>query len=63
MATEQRKLTKDQLIASFEELPESATVEDFIEHLAFVLGVQEGMRNIEAGKNISHEELLKSFRS
>jgi len=63
MATDQRKLTKSQLIASFDELPDSATVEDFIEHLAFVLGVEEGMRDIEAGRTITHEELLKRIET
>lgn len=63
MATEQHKLTKDQLIASFGELPDTATVEDFIEHLAFVLGVEEGIRDIEAGRTITHEELLKRIET
>lgn len=63
MATEQKKLTKQQLVSSFDQLPEDATVEDFIDHLAFILGVERGMANIAAGRTITHEELLEEIKS
>jgi predicted transcriptional regulator len=63
MATEQRKLNKSQLLESFEKLPEDATVEDFIDHLAFVLGVERGMADIAAGRTITHAELLEEIKS
>jgi predicted transcriptional regulator len=63
MATEQKKLTKSQLIQSFEKLPDDATVEDFIDHLAFVLGVEQGMADIAAGRTITHAELLEEIKS
>ena len=63
MATEQEKLTKDQLIQSFEQLPDDATVEDFIDHLAFVLGVEQGMADIAAGRTMTHAELLEDIKS
>lgn len=59
MAIEQKKLTKGQLIESFKRLPESATVEDFAEHLAYILGIEQGLADVEAGRTISHEELLE----
>jgi predicted transcriptional regulator len=62
MATEQKKPTKSQLIHSFDQLPDEATVEDFIDHLAFVLGVEEGLADIAAGRTISHDELLKRMK-
>jgi len=63
MATEQKKLTKSQLIRSFDKLPDDATVEDFIDHLAFVLGVEQGMADIAAGRTITHAELLEEIKS
>jgi len=62
MATEHKKLTKPDLIESLERLPESATVEDFAEHLAYLLGIEEGLADAEAGRTISHEELLERIR-
>ncbi len=63
MATEQKKLTKEQLMSSFDELPDDATVEDFIDHLAFILGVEQGIADIAAGRTISHAELLEEIKS
>jgi predicted transcriptional regulator len=63
MATEQKKLTREQLISSFRTLPDDATVEDFIDHLAFILGVEQGMADIAAGRTITHEELLEEIKS
>ncbi len=63
MAIEQKKLTKAKLMESFNELPEEATVEDFAGHLAFILGVEQGLADVEAGRIISHEELLERIRS
>ena len=63
MATDQKKLTKDQLMSSFDELPDDATVEDFIDHLAFILGVEEGVADIAAGRTITHAELLEEIKS
>lgn len=62
MATEQKKLRKAELIRSFGELPESATVEDFAEHLAYILGIEQGLADVQAGRTISHEELLERIR-
>lgn len=62
MATEQ-KLTKNQLIESFDQLPDDATVEDFVDHLAFILGVERGMADIAAGRTITHVELLEEIKS
>lgn len=63
MATDQKKLRKAELIRSFKELPESATVEDFAEHLAYILGIEQGLADAEAGRVIPHEELLERIRS
>jgi predicted transcriptional regulator len=62
MATEQKKLTKAELIQSLERLPEDATVEDFADHLGYILGIERGLADVEAGRTISHEELLERIR-
>lgn len=62
MTTEQKRLTKEQLISSFDQLPEDATVEDFIDHFAFILGVEQGMADIAAGRTITHNELLERMK-
>ena len=62
MATEQQKLSKNQLIESFEQLPDDATVEDFVDHLAFILGVEQGIADLAAGRSISHNELLERIK-
>lgn len=59
MATDQKKLRKAELIRSFGELPEEATVEDFAEHLALILGIEQGLADVETGRTISHEALLE----
>jgi hypothetical protein len=37
-------------------LPEDATVEDAIERLCFIAKVQKGIRELDAGQGISHED-------
>jgi len=63
MATEQKKLTKEQLISSFDTLPDDATVDDLIDHFAFILGVGRGMADIAAGRTITHAELLEEIKT
>jgi len=63
MATEQKKLTKADLIRSLDRLPEGATVEDFADHLAYLLGIERGLADADAGRTISHEELLERIAS
>jgi predicted transcriptional regulator len=63
MATQKKILTKRQLIQSFEQLPDDAAVEDFIDHFAFVLGVEQGMADIAAGRTITDAELLEEIKS
>jgi len=62
LATEQKKLTKEQLISSCDTLPDDATVEYFIDHLAFILSVERGVADIAAGRTITHAELLDRMK-
>jgi hypothetical protein len=40
MVTKKQELSKRELLESFETLPDDATVHDFIEHLATVIGLE-----------------------
>jgi len=53
--------TKDIAINSLRELPENATWEDIQERINFLAGIQEGLRELDAGKGIPHEEIEKEF--
>ena len=63
MVTRRRELSKAEIMKSFDSLPDDSTVEDFIEHLAFILGVEQGLEDIRAGRTVSHEELLERIKS
>lgn len=62
MATKQENLTKRDIITSFETLPEDATVEDFMEHLNFLVAVEQGVADLKAGRVIPHEELVERVK-
>lgn len=42
MVTKMQELSRDELMQSFDVLPDEATVDVFIDHLASVLGIEEG---------------------
>jgi predicted transcriptional regulator len=50
---------KQELMAALESLPDDATFDDVIERLHFVYAVLEGLRDIEEGRVIPHEEVVK----
>ncbi len=54
--------TKEQIMRSLDNLPEDATIEDFMERLYFLLKVERGLADVEAGRTISHEELVKRMK-
>ena len=50
---------KQKVIEMIQSLPEEATVDDIMEELYFKLQVDEGLRELNGGKGISHEEVEK----
>ena len=50
---------KQKVIEMIQSLPEEATVDDIMEELYFKLQVDEGLRELNEGKGISHEEVEK----
>ncbi|HEV8073743.1 MAG TPA: hypothetical protein VGP21_06390 [Opitutaceae bacterium] len=54
---------KEQLIASFQNLPENASWEDAEERLRFLAAIDEAEHQIARGEGIPHEEVVRQFRS
>ena len=53
---------KEAAVKSIQELPEDATWEDIQERINFVAGVRKGLRELNEGKGISHEQVREEFR-
>ena len=48
--------TKERVLEAVRALPEDATVEDAMERLYFLAKVEEGLRQVDAGQMVEHEE-------
>ena len=48
--------TKERVLEAVRDLPENATVEDAMERLYFLAKIEEGERQADAGRTMSHEE-------
>jgi hypothetical protein len=51
--------TKERVIESVRELPESATVEEIVEHVLIVDAIRQGQADIRAGRVIRHDEMRR----
>jgi predicted transcriptional regulator len=51
--------TKAAFIKALEDLPEDATIDDAVERLVFMLAVEHGLAQAEAGELIPHEEIVQ----
>ncbi len=47
---------KQRVLEAVQHLPDNATVEDAIERLCFIARVQAGLKELDAGQGVSHEE-------
>jgi predicted transcriptional regulator len=52
---------KEKALELIQRLPPDATVEDMIEKLYFLEEVERGLRQIDAGQGVSHEEAKLRF--
>jgi predicted transcriptional regulator len=50
---------KDVLKQAVDDLPPDATVEEAMERLLFLVKIEEGIAEADAGKTLSHEEVRK----
>jgi predicted transcriptional regulator len=51
--------TKERVLDAVKQLPADATVEQAMERLYFIAKVEEGLRQAEAGRLISHEDVKR----
>lgn len=51
--------TKDRVLDAVKRLPADATVEQAMERLYFIAKVEEGLRQADAGKLVSHEDVKR----
>jgi predicted transcriptional regulator len=52
---------KQRAIDAIKSLPEQATIEDAIERLCFIVKIEEGLRQSDAGELVPHDEVKKQF--
>jgi predicted transcriptional regulator len=48
---------------SLKRLPEGATLGDFIDHLSYLYGIEQGLADVEAGRVFTHEEVIGHIKS
>ena len=53
---------KEAAVRSIQQLPEDASWEDIQERINFVAGVRKGLRELDEGQGISHEQVREEFR-
>jgi predicted transcriptional regulator len=51
--------TKNEFMKALDELPENATIDDAVERLVFMLAVEHGLAQADAGELIPHEEIVE----
>ncbi len=52
-------MKRDKVIESIKELPQEFELETLIERLIFIDKVEQGLKQIEDGKIISHEQVIE----
>ena len=50
--------TKAEIVKAIESLPEDATIDDAVERLAFMIAVEHGLAQADAGDLIPHDEIV-----
>lgn len=52
---------KQKVREAVERLPDDATIEDAMERLYFLAKIERGLADVEAGRIVSHDEIVKRF--
>ena len=50
---------KERVLRAVQELPDDATIEDAMERLYFIAKVERGLSQLDAGRGIPHDEVVK----
>jgi predicted transcriptional regulator len=54
---------KHRVLKAIEELPQDATFEDVMERLYFLYKIDKGLKQVEAGATMSHEEAMEHIKT
>ena len=54
---------KDKVLKALEEMPQDVTFEAIMERLYFLYKIDQGLKQVEAGDTISHEEAKKRIKT
>lgn len=54
--------TKDSVIEMIRQMPDDATVSEIIDALAVRRKIDEGLRQLDAGEGIAHQEAVRRLR-
>lgn len=55
-------LDKNQVINSFSDLPDQVSSEELIERILFIESVYKGLQDIDKGKTVPHEQVMRELR-
>jgi predicted transcriptional regulator len=55
--------TKAEVMKALEDLPEDATIDDAVERLVFMIAVEHGLAQAEAGELIPHGEIVRLVKT
>jgi predicted transcriptional regulator len=56
-------MSKETFLKALDErLPKDAQINDAIEYLLYLAGIEEGLADVAAGRVISHEEMLERIK-
>lgn len=53
--------TKEVALKTIEELPENASWEDIQERINFIVAVRKGLRELDEGEGIGHDQVKEEF--
>ncbi len=53
--------TKEIALKTIEQLPETASWEDIQERINFIVGVRKGLRELDEGQGIPHDQVRQDF--
>ena len=57
MGLQINNMERDKVLDTIKELPEEFELEDLIEKLIFVEKIEQGLKELDEGKTVSHEEV------
>ena len=56
-------MSRDSIIDALKDLPDKADINDAIDYLIYLSGIEEGLADDDAGRLISHEELIERIKT